>query len=657
MDSSNRYSLSHPTCIGQIHQSLAEEHVKRGALEMCCSDKVEQVKSSEYFYSMHDVLNDSKDKSLLRPKKFKRLKIAYSKDLEYKKLKTEKNKLKKALVEKLNNDKVESVKKLIIAGAQANRSFSDLFLPVLDKKFADTQLRLETVYDNYRNLYQETTASMQDLSKIFDPNTLSEDQQISIKFLQEKGRLQQWDSLKDEIFQHIEEIWPENATLLYDIYVKTENKRDMLGKFGEIIKRKIENNILEKTKIEDKKLTRNYACQKMCEYIWENMNKITEVKYNTSIIDNFFMGKEEEDLLNQYAKTQIESDIEKLKTILKEQKQHTFARFCQLTENYENFLSHAKIIEKMAEGMEAGSGKIVSYTLGQLLEHSHYSPPDEEIKALDGKTDQASINKRTKLEKINNLLTVKHNHHATHLMGYEAVKHSLTDKSNVVFKVNSLLQLFETKEEVKNLQHAHTFPFPAMFNWKQEKIKEFLADKGKNVGNDFCPEKKLISSQFFKVARESNSSELLDTAFENELEKIKQEVKNNTAEFIYCAIDFLKEYHFRVFSETELLPDFINSEVDQLSEWSSSTDSYKKNIALNLKELIIKNEISKELIIKCLSDHEKNVSAKIDNRIKIWEANETNLNLILQISAIQVKQSRIAGLIATATKVDSVKTG
>ena len=76
----------------------------------------------------------------------------------------------------------------------------------------------------------------------------------------------------------------------------------------------------------------------------------------------------------------------------------------------------------------------------------------------------------------------------------------------------------------------------------------------------------------------------MNAIFERELNKLCSGEKILDGEYAFKAIQLLKELYLRMFSETEFFPDFINSEMDHLSEWSGKevNGDYKNSLATAL---------------------------------------------------------------------------
>lgn len=621
--------------IRDMHLALAREHQARPAHEMCTSKEEEQIVSSDYFFSMVKPLAGAvEEKSFLRPKKFVHLKEKKTENIHYQDLKEQKKELVKNLKEIFRSNWPDGFKKQLIANARAGKPFNDLKLPFVGNELTPQVLELERAYAAYQAFYQENRVKIKNLTHLFDPNKLTEDQNAFLETKRDKFK--EWENNKTVVFEAIREVWKDIHADLYQLCIAGKEIKTFSGTLVSKVKEKLD------LKIYGPELGL------IGKFIMDEMTKIAEDEKNTALIDDCF--REVDPLIQKYMSIHHDDEVNKLIFILKEQKQHAMARFCQLVVNYENFIRHAKIIEDRAEALEKGLGQKVRSSISEIIEHSHYSSVKKEIKQLAGKDDEASQIKLAQLQGIEAKTTVADTHHKKVFMGYQKEDHFKEDEiQHAVHKVNQVLHLHGTAEEVIQFSHAHTFPFPAMFNWKLEKMKEILNAHGIAVEADFEPEIRYISSSFFQTFKQGMDPDTFDQAFKLELEKILVDVKQVPSKFILSALDLLKRYHFRVFSETELVPDFINSVLDKLSEWSTNKGDYKQSIASNLSVLIkehesAENRLLQEKVSQRLSEFKDQVIIEIGKQMqKLDKEEESIFNLVKRIGTIQIHQAQFLG--------------
>lgn len=330
---------------------------------------------------------------------------------------------------------------------------------------------------------------------------------------------------------------------------------------------------------------------------------VNELKTKIRKIDNEKEVKVKECLKKMFGHCESESIIEFVDHFIKEQKRHVIARFSRLISNYHDFVRHVKIINdftnKEFEGENKGTSDLVLKICQKIILGSPYS-------------DKKSSNR-----------TVENNQHDPKIMGYEGKnqygKESVENASIVI------RNLFGFKEEFCKFEHCHTFPFPSMFTWSEEKMISIIyeqtqktieylpeLDKKNNKENKNsnkktgisskikpvvynCKNKKFISRYFFNVIRSKNEmtdfnkpsgNENVDEGLINALKNISENTTDKET-FIFQSLLLLKKYHLRVFSETEHFPKIINNNHDSLSEWTMRT---KNTTTLDDEIFQIKNQ-------------------------------------------------------------------
>lgn len=633
-----------------LNQHLATQHSERGAFGMCCSHIDMRVVSSEYFYEMvKPLINKGGEQTLLRPDKFKAIRAAYKFDDDYQKLASEKAELRRLLELNLIRQKPVFINQMIVRAARKKKQFNEIGLPQLDERHASKVAELQAAYEQYQKSFSEFPTKVMDLESVFKLVSL-EEVKLQLGDNDIEKIQSSWDGESTTWYQKFEEVWPKICEDMYKIRRQSDSLKGFSEKIAKILAPK-------------SPYIKDPIFHVMCKLISEGLGKIAaEHNHNTSIQNASSTFLADPLLIQLYADSVREKDLAHVNFILQEQKKHSLARFCPLIDNYEAFIRHAAIVEKMVEEIFSGGGLIVRQTLDTLLEHSHYAAPSkEETKLLKKNKDGIQKNNdgipKSRLNELKHL-SVKDTHHSHFIMGFEEEDYFLPkDREEAIHIINMLLQLTGTGEDVGDFQRAHTFPFPAMFNWEPIRIREILGQLGISIPSELSETKRYISSQFFKHVRAGLiTSEQLDSALMKELEEIKHDVEGNPGLFIFHALDLLKQYHLRVFSETELVPDFINTLLDGLSEWTFTDDNYKRNIANIVRECIQRpHPAPKEIIADRFRQFHARVTDNIEAKVSDWKKKPDSIyHLFLRIGAIQVQQAQLLSQLHTGTKVTTV---
>lgn len=609
-----------------MHNEIWQKSKERPPIQMCSTK--EGVVSSDYFYSMVELLN-GKSEVLLRERKFQHLKLSLPSEHPYEIASATKKELFSELKEELVKNKPVAIKTMLVEGVRANKDFDLFQFPVFGGEFEIAESELRVAYNQCRSSHQTQIGRYENLIDILNLKNID-----SAQLHKDNKKLTNWDK-SDQIFKEVERVWPNvRENILLDLRTHFARKNDQM------VLKPIRWAILEdKTRKELKDLLFGGAAfLTICKLLFQALVEGIEKERDTSTLDVFF--DQNSTLINKYVENARSEDFETIKKLLKEQKQHSLARFCQLSDKYEGFVRHAKMIEQVAEKMHKGAGAAVRETLCEILQHSHYLP---ESIGLKTKTLQGKEGPSRKP------LTVKNNHHQPHIMGHEKDGHyQPSDTRNAIHKVNTVMQLYGTHGQVKDLQRAHTFPFPAMFNWKSTRVREILAEQGIKIEEDFRAPSRFITLDFFKAGQHGKNAELLDNLFKKELKQIKDAVLNDVNKFVYSALLLLKSYYLMSFSETELVPDFINSQLDTLSEWAdSATNYYSKTLALAIVELLKKDVITKKDVALVLKPYSEGALKRIKTKMDELDKENTNsiFNLAQRIGGLHLLQAHALGLL------------
>jgi hypothetical protein len=618
-----------------------DQESKRPAfgLDITTKDINDGIQSHQYFYSTVNLIlhnGDASKEPFCRKKRLsttlKTCRQLNDQDLEFKKylnFKDRKHELMQKLKDTMRKNKLESLQKKIKGHIKAGKDFASLGLPSLKKEFAQQELEFMEAYNKCADLFSEKNKAnriSQDLKELdIDLKKIPKPEKKE-KCTEEKSKIiDNWEKELEKNYNLIKTVWKSKHTELIDLplrelKVSLEREVDMLGKEAGL---KPTQNIGFKTVL-------NIFSEELKKYLAEQKNKsvMTVEKY---------LEASDHSLIKEYEKVQVEEEIQLIEGILKEQKKHTMARFCNLIPHYYDFVRHIKMIEKKAGELCPNGGEIVRAICVELISRSYY--------------EDNSSGKET---------SVLDTHHHASLMGHEKKGlYSDEDKEIAIHKINVAMGT-DLKKTTKSFQRAHTQPFPAMFNWDPEKMKKILLVHGLKM-EDADLSKTYIKADFFKEMKEKRDINVLDSSLMQELEKIQKstttldkEGKANAAKFIFLALETLKEFHLRIFSETQFVPDFINAKLDQLSEWKHElNNNYKISLAQAMIGLIHEKEVSLEKVAQALEIYRKGAETKISEKLD-KPKKETIRSLVYQIGTLQVQQSITLGWLEATDKTNQV---
>lgn len=306
-------------------------------------------------------------------------------------------------------------------------------------------------------------------------------------------------------------------------------------------------------------------------------------------------------------------DIQMLLAILDEHDQHTMARFYHLLRIYSGFIRH---ILGMADSIANGDETLKKAVIGnciQILSHAHDKDPTT-----------ASV-----------CLT----HHSHNVMGCEEKgTYEKEDIERWLRRLNSALSY----RTVEQYEHAHTFPDPTVFNWKLT-----------------CPDERdcnlSVSDNFFEEIKKDGLNPLIDEAIYSAFAAHLQTLQTTDSK-MHALLHVVKSLYLLLISETELVPDFINQELDQLSEWFyGEHDNYKTSLSQALVLLLQKEDPSINAVIEALTPYFNGAFKKIHEQLQ--EVSRTNSlqkrkdHFIRQIGVIQVHQAACGALGGTLQPV------
>jgi len=89
-------------------------------------------------------------------------------------------------------------------------------------------------------------------------------------------------------------------------------------------------------------------------------------------------------------------------------------------------------------------------------------------------------------------------------------------------------------------------------------------------------------------------------------------------ELLYKSLEMTRTFFMRLFSETELLPSFMNQFADNASEWRDNDKSnYKINLSNCMKDMILKGEkIEQAQVVKVLEPYLKKTLLNVENKLE-----------------------------------------
>lgn len=325
----------------------------------------------------------------------------------------------------------------------------------------------------------------------------------------------------------------------------------------------------------------------------------------------------------EHVKLTRDISIKLINTLVNEQKRHVFERFRNLNNIHTGFVRDANYIMEKAETLQKGAGDHVRNIIVHMLENS---------------------------EKEDKTVTVCDNHHDMEIMGNrkkqpDFYKHALQAAANL----HDILLLPAGHSYRKNeFDHAHTFPFPAVMNWRTAKLIESIGAQGYTI--DALPDLKNSKSPLLKEGFKKFKAEVMtlkSDSFRVEIDKIAVTCKDDPAKFIYFSLNLLASPYLFLLSETEYLPGFMNKFVDHLSEWSG----YKTHIKDSLIAMIKSTPSSaRGKFSDNFKDYIPNTLASANVKEEEWRrfANQGRDNAIvykfMQILALQTKQAAIEAM-------------
>ncbi|WP_068470189.1 hypothetical protein [Candidatus Protochlamydia phocaeensis] len=239
-------------------------------------------------------------------------------------------------------------------------------------------------------------------------------------------------------------------------------------------------------------------------------------------------------ILEQNQEMEIEMAANLLKELASEHQVHTFNRFTKLFSCHANFVNSMIYLLKKME-LKSIQPTIIQNIVVDMLSHAHL---EENESACTG--DHEFYRKMQGKGEGGKLLTAKN-----------AI---FNEKMKYIFRK-------ATRQQFISRQDAHTIPFPGVFSWDVKKLKEKLEAQSISVSEN-APDRYITSGTFKALNIEKNRMKLVQEA----IDQLETEIPTNEGEFIHAALLIIMKLTLVQASETEAMPEFINQQLDQLSE-------------------------------------------------------------------------------------------
>ena len=374
------------------------------------------------------------------------------------------------------------------------------------------------------------------------------------------------------------------------------------------------------------------------------LEKFTKSLANKETID--FFSLERERLMESKNWTSI---------LTKEYKNHSLARFDHLFNYYTAFVNVIYNLGELGETKHPGFKKQLMEIVAHLVEHSSIEldnfPTDAPVPT------QKLAKMKYKKAELQKKITVNPDFHRNERFIGSEKNHRTEVEQTSIKKILSLLMGIEKDDEngefkdMITVDRSHTMPFPILFGWLADKMQNLIdpsyafpkADKEN-------PEKYFFNKDIFKEKRSRNISHReLEVLFKKEFNSFLDLPKQ---ELLFKSLEMTRTFFMRLFSETELLPSFMNQFADSASEWrdkADSTSNYRTNLSNCMKDLILKGEkIEQAQVVKVLEPYMQKTLLNVENKLKNemfdqekieHETNKQICSLFKQITFNLVKES------------------
>lgn len=595
------------------------------------SSKENAVESDHYFVNPVSALlhpeTAQSENSGLREKKYKVVTKHAKKDEDYKNFRNERKDIERKFLNKeltidkneiIDNDKrneiietIENEKKIFnkLKESYLVNKINNLIKNAHDETPFDALNLPNLIPNGLEEAYNTLMQQLKSLKPFIFPNTLQEFVDFSnmdakvirhkLSYINErKSKLPTdfWDVHKALIANRLEEYWT-NKKLLHTTVQTDKNKN--------------KKEITTETTIKEI-LESHYSSQNQKEAPTTGILKENKVypdnliyKIGTPIVGYLFKMVQDEiqkrkkgpeeytktfrevcnsaDLKNYFEENYSSSLESPFKTLLKEEKQHSLARFYNLINYYtavSNTIFHLSQICKNKYGLDENK---VFEVVDKIFENAYAK---DDLRSLDPEL-----------------------HREDYIMGYEKEPLSKVDNALLISRLNNLLD-----PEVRELQRAHTLPFPTCFAWKEEKILAYIQEVfATEEAKQLVPDVKIppLNKEIYQtIGKKCIDHTVIEEVFKNEFVNSSY---TSGEQFLYESLQAVAKFYLRLFSETELMPDFINKKLDGLSEFKTNDVHYKKQLAALLKEMIDKKRLlSKQETSALLKPYFKETASQIE---------------------------------------------
>lgn len=324
-------------------------------------------------------------------------------------------------------------------------------------------------------------------------------------------------------------------------------------------------------------------------------------------------------------KTAIKKDRKLVQKVLKEQKRHTFGRFEMLPYFYHSFCHTVNTVASFLNCQEPTLGEKFLESVKELI------------------SNQMTNTKKGKSDYRDQKYMCIQNKDAAAVSEYA---HAMNRAMRIIA---------DDKLVTRELARAHTMPFPGAFSWTNIETVE----QGKGVSKVSDPISVVVEKNLFLDFKNRQISQMdLETHVLAQMNQMGSSL-NNKDEWLHFAILWIKEFYLCLFSETELLPDWINNYPDKVSEWEENNKkkrnqpansnqeekTYKKALGNLLLTLLDRRKQKKDLSLDEVVDllnaeYVPQVFTKLHHFIKTFSSEKAS-ELVLKAALAQVHQSLI----------------
>ncbi len=280
----------------------------------------------------------------------------------------------------------------------------------------------------------------------------------------------------------------------------------------------------------------------------------------------------------------LPKDPSLIKTLTNEYKQHSLARFDHL---FNHFTAFTNVVDALGN---LGNTRYPDFKVHfrQIISH-----------LIENSTIENTAQSKDKTLEIKKTI-ISDLHRET--MGKEEKPKTDAESSLIRTQLNLILN---SQDFIVEVDRSHTLPFPILFAWDPKKIIEKIDERfAEKTENEYSLSKEsYFNKDYFEQIKERNLPhrdivKMFHEIFEENL------IRGYTEkQLLFKSLEMVKDFFLKLFSETELLPEFMNKSIDAVSEWKLTTNhTYKIALANGLNELIkMEGEIKEsDTVVKLL---------------------------------------------------------